>query len=281
MILKMRTRSLDVRQPRVMGILNCTPDSFSDGGRYTGIDASLSRVEQMLEEGADLIDIGGESSRPGAAEIELAEELARVIPVVTAVIKRFDCIVSVDTTKPEVMRRAIDAGAEMINDINALRSPEAIAAARDGGVAVCLMHMQGKPRTMQRSPTYRDVVSEVCDFLTERIHAAVVSGIAREKLCIDPGFGFGKTLHHNLVLLSGLGRFTQFGLPVLVGFSRKAMLGEITARRKPEARLAAGIAATTLAVFSGAAIVRTHDVAPASDAIKVVQRVLQTERKRS
>lgn len=276
MILELRSRKLDLRVPRVMGVLNCTPDSFFDGGRYRSVDKALSRVAQMVHEGAELIDIGGESSRPGAQSVEVSVELDRVLPIIEAVTSRFNVITSIDTTKPAVMREALKAGVELINDINALRAPGAVDIVRDSGAAVCLMHMQGEPRSMQQAPTYTNVVSEVVDFLTERTQVAIMAGVPREKLCIDPGFGFGKTEEHNYLLLAALERIANLGLPVAVGFSRKSMLGGPTGRR-PEDRLAAGIAAAVLALRSGASIVRTHDIAPTVDALKIVQRVNQRE----
>lgn len=260
-----------------MGILNCTPDSFFDGGRYQGVDDALYRVAQMVEEGADIVDIGGESSRPGAQSVETSAELDRVTPIIEAVASRFDVIISVDTTKPAVMHEAINAGAELINDINALRAPGAVDVVRASDIAVCLMHMKGEPRSMQLSPTYANVVEEVSNFLAERVQLAIMAGISREKLCIDPGFGFGKTEEHNYLLLAGLRHMVDSGLPVMVGFSRKSMLGGPTGHA-PEGRLAAGVAAAVLAVRSGVAIVRTHDVAPTVDALKIVRQVVQMER---
>lgn len=267
--LRLRTRALDVSRPRVMGVLNCTPDSFSDGGRFAGFDAAFAHAEQMLEEGADLIDVGGESTRPGAAPVCVAEELRRIVPVVDSLVQRFGCIVSVDTTKPEVMRAACAAGAELINDIAALRAPGALQVAAESGAGVCLMHMQGEPRTMQKAPHYDDVVGEVTAFLGARVAACVVAGIDHSHLCVDPGFGFGKRLSHNLSLLARLQALQAVGVPVLVGLSRKSMLGEVTGRSVDE-RLAAGVAAAVLAVERGAAIVRTHDVRATRDALALV-----------
>ncbi|HEU0198602.1 MAG TPA: dihydropteroate synthase [Nevskiaceae bacterium] len=267
--LRLRTRTLDLSRPCVMGILNRTPDSFADGGRFVELSAALARAEAMLEAGAAVIDVGGESTRPGAAPVPAAEELRRVVPVIEALVHRFDCVVSVDTTKPEVMRAACQVGAEWINDINALRAPGALQAAADSGAAVCLMHMQGEPRTMQVAPHYTDVVAEVRRFLAQRVEACTGAGIEHGRLCLDPGFGFGKCLPHNLSLLSHLSQLRVAGLPLLVGLSRKSMLGELTGRAVGE-RLAAGIAAAVLAVGHGAEVVRTHDVAETVDALKVV-----------
>lgn len=252
----------------VMGILNITPDSFSDGGQYHALEFALSRAEQMIAEGADILDIGGESSRPGAPGLPLREELQRVMPVLYAL---RDCgkPLSVDTYKPEVMREAIVAGADMINDINGFRAPGAIEAVRDSDCALCIMHMQSVPQTMQEQPAYADVVREVTDFLRERVSALTAAGIARERLCIDPGFGFGKTVEHNYALLkAGRQMREELGLPLLAGLSRKSMLGAVTG--KPvEQRLAGSIAGALAAVAHGADIVRVHDVVETADALKV------------
>lgn len=261
-------------QAMVMGVLNVTPDSFSDGGSWMALEAALEHAEQMLAQGVDIIDIGGESSRPGAQPLVLADELQRVMPVLFGL---RDCNkpLSVDTTKPQVMREAILAGADMINDINAFRTPGAIEAVQDSDCALCIMHMQNQPQTMQQQPDYADVVSEVIAFLQQRVAALVGAGIARERLCIDPGFGFGKTLAHNLALLHHLPRIqAELDLPLLAGLSRKSMLGAITG--KPvEHRLAASLAAALAAIERGAHIVRVHDVAETVDAIKVWQAVLK------
>lgn len=272
MRLKLRQRALDLDAPRIMGVLNRTPDSFSDGGEYLTLDAALRRVEALLGEGADLIDIGGESTRPGAAPVNEAQELDRVVMLIDALHQRFDCLLSIDTTKPAVMRAACAAGAELINDTNALRSEDALQAAAECGAGVCLMHMQGQPRTMQQAPEYQNVVGEVTDFLRQRLACCEQAGIARERLCVDPGFGFGKNLRHNLTLLARLEALTDLGVPVLVGLSRKSMLGAIC-DRDVKYRLAAGIAAAALAVEHGALIVRTHDVGATLDAVKVAWAV--------
>lgn len=257
-------------RPLVMGILNVTPDSFSDGGRFFSLDAALSHAEQMIRDGVDIIDIGGESSRPGAETLSVDEELRRVMPLLYAL---RDCgkPISIDTCKPEVMREVIEAGADMINDINGFRAPGAMAAVREGDCALCVMHMLNDPKTMQLQPEYADVVGEVTAFLQEQSKVMMQSGIARERLCIDPGFGFGKTLDHNLALLRNLSSIGQaVRLPVLAGLSRKSMLGAITGR-PVEQRLAASLAAALAAAAQGAAILRVHDVAETIDALAVWQ----------
>ncbi|KAA6186236.1 dihydropteroate synthase [Thiohalocapsa marina] len=261
-------RSLDLTVPRVMGILNVTPDSFSDGGRFFAPDKALRQVEQMLRDGADLIDIGGESTRPGSEPVSAEEECRRVVPMVSAIVARFDVPVSVDTSKPAVMRAAADAGAGLINDVCALREPGALAAAAQTGLPVCLMHMQGRPRDMQQQPRYDDVLAEVHAFLAQRLQACEAVGIPRDRLIVDPGFGFGKSLSHNLALLAGLESFSAFGVPILAGLSRKSMLGAITGREVGD-RVAASVAAALLAAQRGAQILRVHDVGPTVDALRV------------
>ncbi|MCB1738195.1 MAG: dihydropteroate synthase [Gammaproteobacteria bacterium] len=263
-------RVLDLGRPQVMGILNVTPDSFSDGGRFNGLDAALAQAERMLEAGAAIIDVGGESTRPGAADVSLDEELRRVIPVIEAIRKRFDSLVSIDTSKAEVMRQAVRAGAGLINDVRALREPGAVEAAADSDAAICLMHMQGAPRTMQTAPSYRDVVTEVGDFLKLRVAQCEAAGIARNRLMLDPGFGFGKTLDHNLTLLEQLSRLTQIGLPLLVGVSRKRMIGSLLGERPVEARVHGSVAAAVIAAMHGARVLRVHDVAETVDALAIV-----------
>jgi len=257
-------------KPLVMGILNVTPDSFSDGGRFQSLEFALSRAEEMIAEGVDMIDIGGESTRPGSPSLPLEEELRRVMPVVYA-LRDLGKPLSVDTYKPEVMREAILAGADLINDINGFRAPGALEAVADSDCALCVMHMQSNPETMQQSPAYVDVVREVTDFLRERVKAMVAAGIERQRICIDPGFGFGKTVEHNYALLRNIGAMQQeLGLPVLAGLSRKSMIGAVTG--KPlEQRLAGSIAGALAAVAHGARIVRVHDVAETVDALKVWQ----------
>jgi len=259
---------LDLSEPRVMGVLNVTPDSFSDGGRYAGFAAAVARGVAMAEEGAGIIDVGGESTRPGAAAVGVQEELERVIPVIEALAQRVTVPISVDTSKPEVMRAAIAAGAAMVNDVRALDAPGALDAVAGTGAAVCLMHMRGEPRTMQQAPEYRDVVGEVRDFLAVRLSACDAAGIATTRLCIDPGIGFGKRAEHNLALLAALDRLAAPGIPVLVGVSRKSLVGMITGRAAGD-RLAGSVALAALAVMRGAAIVRAHDVAETVDAVKV------------
>jgi dihydropteroate synthase len=254
-----------------MGIVNVTPDSFSDGGLYASTESALRHAARLIEEGADWLDIGGESTRPGGIPVSVEEELHRTMPVVQALIS-MNRLVSVDTSKPEVMRAAIKAGATMINDVNALRAPGALEAIAEGGVAACLMHMQGDPRSMQASPQYNDVVAEVKDFLRQRLDAAQAAGILPEKLVIDPGFGFGKTLNHNIELLRHLDRFTDMGVPVMVGLSRKSMLGKITGNQVGD-RIHASVAAALLAVIKGARILRVHDVKATRDALAVYNAV--------
>ena len=266
-------RQLDLSSPVVMGVLNVTPDSFSDGGRHDQVEAAVAAALRMVEDGAAVIDIGGESTRPGAVPVAADEECRRVIPVIETLRHRSDCIISIDTMKAEVMRVACRAGASIINDVNALRSPGAIAAAVDSGAAVCLMHMQGEPQTMQRAPSYVAVVDEVIDFLRARVGACLHAGIPRSRLLVDPGFGFGKRLSDNLELLARLPELASLGLPMLVGMSRKGMLGQLTGREVGD-RLAAGTAAASIAVLHGALIVRSHDVAATVDAIKVGKAVL-------
>lgn len=260
-----------------MGVLNVTPDSFSDGGRFLSLEFALSRAEEMLADGVDLIDIGGESSRPGAPSVALGEELRRVMPVIYA-LRDLGKPLSIDTTKPDVMREAIIAGADMINDINGFRSPGALAAVRDSDCGLCVMHMQQTPATMQQQPRYQDVVQEVGDFLLERVEALAAAGIARERICIDPGFGFGKTLEHNVTLLRGLADIERrVGRPVLAGLSRKSMIGSLTGR-PIEQRLAGSLAGALAAVAHGAKIVRVHDVAETVDAFKVWQAATSDSR---
>ncbi len=267
-------RPLDLSHPRVMGILNVTPDSFSDGGRFLALEAALDQARAMAAAGAAVIDVGGESTRPGAAPVSEAEELERVIPVIEVLHREIDLPISVDTSKPAVMREAVRAGAGLINDVNALRAPGALETAAEAGVPVCLMHMQGEPRTMQQNPSYRDVVAEVRDFLAERIAACEAAGISAECLLVDPGFGFGKTLDHNLTLLRRLQELTSLGRPLLVGLSRKSMLGTLTGR-PVEQRQAASVAAAVLAAERGAAIIRVHDVAETVDALAVTRAVME------
>lgn len=267
------SQRLDLSVTRVMGILNVTPDSFSDGGRHNQFDAALYRCEQMLAEGASLIDVGGESTRPGAKAVSVAEELDRVVPVVEALRARFDVVVSMDTSTPEVMRAGAAVGAGLINDVRALRRPGALEAAAETGLAVCLMHMQGEPGDMQSAPHYQDLLAEVNAFLAERMAAARAAGIAEQALLIDPGFGFGKTLAHNLELFARLPAVAPLTRPLLVGVSRKSMIGNAL-QRPVEQRLAGGLALASLAVTLGARIIRTHDVMQTLDAVRMTEAVL-------
>jgi dihydropteroate synthase len=274
MQLRLASRSIDLSRPLIMGILNVTPDSFSDGGRFATLDAAVRQAEQMTAEGAAIIDVGGESTRPGAAAVSAREEIARVVPVIEAIAGRFEVAISVDTGKPEVMRAAVAAGAAIVNDVYALRRHGALETAAALDVSVCLMHMQGEPRTMQENPRYGDVTGEVAAFLAERAAACVDAGIDRDRIAVDPGFGFGKTAQHNVVMLANLARIGQIGLPLVVGLSRKNTLGKLTGR-PVEGRLPAGIAAAVLAVERGAHIVRTHDVGATLDAMKVTAAVMR------
>ncbi|MGZ8320969.1 MAG: dihydropteroate synthase [Telluria sp.] len=254
----------------VMGILNITPDSFSDGGRFQSLEFALSHAEEMIANGADMIDIGGESTRPGSPAVPLDEELRRVIPAVYA-LRDLGIPLSVDTYKPEVMREAVLAGADMINDINGFRAPGALEAVVDSDCGLCIMHMQRDPGTMQQNPQYSDVVGEVIAFLRQRVDDMVAAGVDRKRICVDPGFGFGKSVEHNYALLSNIGKIKQeLGLPVLAGVSRKSMIGAVTG--KPiEQRLAGSLAGALAGVAHGARIVRVHDVAETVDALKVWQ----------
>ena len=261
-----------------MGILNVTPDSFSDGGRFEDVARALDHARAMLADGADIVDVGGESTRPGAAAVDEATEIARVLPVIEA-LAREGALVSVDTMKPAVMRAALAAGAAMVNDVRALQAPGALEAVAASGAAVCLMHMRGTPASMQQAPEYGDVVAEVRDFLAARAQACEDAGIARERIVVDPGFGFGKTRAHNLELLDRLGELATLGYPVLAGWSRKSTLGAITGRGEEE-RLAASVAAAVLAVERGASIVRVHDVRETVDAVAVAQAVATSRRER-
>ncbi len=266
---------LDLRTPQVMGVLNTTPDSFSDGGDYyrgerLQLDLALARAEQMLEEGAAIIDVGGESTRPGAQPVSEQQELDRVVPVVEAIVSRLDAPVSVDTSTPEVMRQSAAAGAALINDVRALQREGALEAAADTGLPICLMHMQGEPATMQDHPQYDRVLDTVRGFFDARIRACVAAGISRDQLLLDPGFGFGKSLAHNLTLLRELASFQDYHLPVLVGLSRKSMMGPLLGREVSE-RLPGSLALALEAVSRGATLVRTHDVAATLDVIRVHQ----------
>jgi len=276
MLLNCGSKTLDLTRPLVMGILNVTPDSFSDGGRFNTLDAAVDHAHQLVEEGAAILDIGGESTRPGADAVPVEEELRRVLPVVERLVSYgIRAVLSVDTNKPQVMRAVAAAGADLINDVSGLTQPGALEAAASTGCAVCLMHMKGEPRTMQLSPHYDDVVGEVRGFLQHRVRACIEAGIGIDRLLIDPGFGFGKTREHNLELLRRLRELVIYpepsraadAIPLLVGLSRKSMLGAITGR-VPEERVYGSIALAVIAVLNGARIVRAHDVAATVDAIK-------------
>lgn len=262
-------RILRLDRPLVMGIVNVTPDSFSDGGAHDTTDAAVAHALRLVEEGADLLDIGGESTRPGAAEVETEEELRRVLPVIGRLAAQVAVPISIDTSKPKVMRAAVQAGAGMINDVCGLRREGALDAAAALGVPVVLMHMQGEPRSMQAAPQYDDVVGQVHRFLAERIFAAEMAGIPKQRIVVDPGFGFGKDTAHNLQLLAQFERFVELGVPVLAGLSRKRSIGELTGRDVPADRMAGSVAAHLIAAQRGAAIVRVHDVAATVDALKV------------
>ena len=266
-------RVLKLDRTRVMGIVNVTPDSFSDGGAHASTDAAVAHGLALAAQGADILDVGGESTRPGAAPVPLEEELRRVVPVIERLVRETALPVSVDTRKPEVMRAAVQAGAGMVNDVGALRGDGALETAAALGVPVVLMHMLGEPGSMQDDPRYDDVVAEVHRFLAERIFAAELAGIARKNIVVDPGFGFGKTTGHNVLLLAGLERFAELGVPLLAGLSRKRSIGELTGRAVPGERVAGSVAAHLLAAQRGAAIVRVHDVAATVDALKVWEAV--------
>jgi dihydropteroate synthase len=262
-------RALKFDRPRVLGIVNVTPDSFSDGGEHDSVDAAVAHGLRLAGEGADVLDVGGESTRPGAQEVAVEEELRRVVPVIERLARESGVPVSVDTSKPEVMRAAVAAGAGMINDVRALRREGALEAAAELGVPVVLMHMRGEPGAMQDAPEYDDVVADVHRFLAERIFAAEMAGIERRRIVADPGFGFGKTLEHNMALLAQLARFSELGVPVLAGLSRKRSIGDLTGRDDARDRVFGSVAAALIAAQRGAMLLRVHDVAATVDAIKV------------
>ncbi|WP_158012168.1 dihydropteroate synthase [Salinivibrio kushneri] len=261
--------TLSLTRPVIMGVLNVTPDSFSDGGQFQHCDKAVERAMQMLADGATILDIGGESTRPGAADVDEQDEINRVVPVIEAIREQSDCWISIDTSKAAVMRAAVNAGANLINDVRALQAPGALEAAADLQVPVCIMHMQGQPRTMQAAPDYQDVVGDVKAFLAARIEACTEAGIRRQNIILDPGFGFGKTLAHNYQLLADLDAFHDFGLPVLAGMSRKSMIYKIL-EKTPQDILGGSLACATLAAAKGAQIIRVHDVKETADALKVV-----------
>jgi dihydropteroate synthase len=281
-VLDCNGRPLTLDRPRVVGIINVTPDSFSDGGQFADLESAVAHGVRLAEEGADMLDVGGESTRPGAADVSVEDELQRVIPVIEQLVTRTSLPIAVDTSKPEVMRAAVAAGAGMVNDIYGLRREGALDAVAELRVPVCLMHMQGEPRSMQDAPHYDDVVGEVHRFLTDRLFACELAGIDRRKVMVDPGFGFGKDLEHNLALLRKLERFSDLGSGVYVGLSRKSMIGTLTGHTDPADRAAGSVAAALIAVQRGARMVRVHDVAATVDALKVwhaVQSGDQPERK--
>lgn len=270
MLLRCASHTLDLTTPVVMGILNVTPDSFSDGGRFAHRDRAIEHALAMIEAGAGIIDVGGESTRPGADAVDAEEEIRRVVPVVEALRARASAVpISVDTSKAAVIRAAVGAGAAMINDVRALRDDGALQAAAEGAAAVCLMHMQGEPRTMQANPRYGDIVGEVREFLAARVAACEAVGIGRERIAIDPGIGFGKRIDHNLALLAALPQLAKLGLPILIGVSRKSMFATLLGRAV-DARMAGGLAVATASALAGAHILRVHDVAETVDAVKVV-----------
>jgi dihydropteroate synthase len=276
MILNCAGKPLDLTHPQVMGILNVTPDSFSDGGEYIATDAALAQARKMVADGAGIIDVGGESTRPGAVLVSVEEEIARVVPVIQAIRSELDIPISIDTSKPEVMRAAIQAGAGLINDVCALQVEGAMQAAVDCNVPVCLMHSQGNPQTMQNDPQYDDVVADVITFLLERTAACEQAGIARDLLILDPGFGFGKRATHNLLLMKHLSRFMALDLPVLVGVSRKSMIGSLL-KVSVEERLAASLSLAAISVWQGAKIIRSHDVLETVQAIMMCDHVMKVK----
>ena len=261
---------ISLSQPQVMGILNVTPDSFSDGGKHSTVQQAVDHALKMIEQGATFIDIGGESTRPGAPDVSLQEELDRTIPVIEALAKQSDCVISIDTSKAEVMTAAVNAGAGLINDVRALTGEGALEAAAYTDVPVCLMHMQGQPRTMQQDPTYDDVVKDVSAFLEHRVQACVDAGIDESRILLDPGYGFGKTLEHNYALVKYLPNIMDLGYPVLVGMSRKSMIGNLLNRNVDE-RLAGSISLATIVAQMGAQIIRVHDVQETADAVNIVK----------
>jgi len=269
--------TLNLTFPQVMGILNVTPDSFSDGGRHNNLDLAIKHAHEMIDAGATILDIGGESTRPGAAEVSDDEELSRVVPVVEALARRFDVWLSVDTSKASVIRESAAAGVHLINDIRSLQEPGAMQAAAAAGLPVCLMHMQGDPKTMQQSPHYDDLIAEVDGYFVQHIAQCLEAGIAKDKLLLDPGFGFGKNLHHNYELLARLAEFHHFGLPLLVGMSRKSMIGQLL-HVSPEQRVAGSIACAVIAAMQGAQIVRVHDVKETVQAMRIVEATLSAKK---
>ena len=270
-----RGRVLELSEPVIMGIVNVTPDSFSDGGQFFNTTAALNHAMQLLDEGATILDIGGESTRPGAPDVSLEDELQRVIPLINAIRKQSDCVISIDTSKAEVMRQAIEAGADIVNDVRALQEPGAVeVVAQYPDVVVCLMHMQGQPRSMQNAPHYDDLASEINDFFNQRIAACEAAGIKQSQLILDPGFGFGKTLKHNYQILAQFNDYAQLGLPLLAGLSRKSMIGNLL-NRDTKDRLAGSLAGALIAAQNGAHIIRVHDVRETADVLGVYQACKQ------
>ncbi|EKN4706278.1 dihydropteroate synthase [Yersinia ruckeri] len=276
MHLTVRDLTLDLSHPQVMGILNVTPDSFSDGGRHNNLENALHHAQAMITAGAKLIDVGGESTRPGAAEVSEQEELDRVIPVVEALAKRFEIFISVDTSKASVMTESANAGAHLINDIRSLQEPGALDAAAATGLPICLMHMQGQPQSMQQSPHYDDLLADVNRFFADNIERCGAAGIAKSKLLLDPGFGFGKNLAHNYQLLARLAEFHHFGRPLLVGMSRKSMIGQLL-NIPPQQRVIGSVACAVIAAMQGAQIIRVHDVKETVEAMRIVEATLSAK----
>ncbi|MFI8414971.1 dihydropteroate synthase [Serratia sp. NPDC078593] len=276
MQLSVRNMAFDLSHPRVMGILNVTPDSFSDGGKHNSLNDALLHAHALISAGATMIDVGGESTRPGAAEVSEEEEMARVVPVVEAIARRFEVFISVDTSKPGVIRESAKAGAHLINDVRSLQEPGALAAAVESALPVCLMHMQGEPRTMQQAPHYDDLMSDVQAFFQHHIERCTAAGIAKDKLLLDPGFGFGKNLAHNYQLLARLSEFHHFGLPLLVGMSRKSMIGQLL-NVPPEQRVIGSVACAVIAAMQGAQVIRVHDVKETVEAMRVVEATLSAK----
>ncbi|MEZ8632767.1 dihydropteroate synthase [Vibrio lentus] len=270
MILQANNKTLLLNRPHVMGILNVTPDSFSDGGQFNSLEKALQQAERMIKAGVSIIDIGGESTRPGAPEVTLEDELSRVIPAIKAIRANFDVWISIDTSKAEVMRQAVEAGADLINDVRALQEPGALEAAAQAQVPVCLMHMKGQPRTMQANPSYDDVFTDVEDFLKERVEACESVGIPKERLILDPGFGFGKTIEHNYHLLAHLEKFHTLGLPILAGISRKSMIFKLL-DKAPADCMVGSVTCATIAAMKGAQIIRVHDVEDTLEAMKIIE----------
>lgn len=272
MKLQSGTKTLDLSTPIIMGILNATPDSFSDGGKFNRYETACQHADEMIKQGSKIIDVGGESTRPNAPEVSLEDELSRVIPVIKH-LSRKDIWISVDTSKAEVMRQAVEAGANIINDVRALQESQSIYVAADLGVPVCLMHMQGTPETMQQNPSYDNVIEDICQFFERRIEACLQAGIKMNNIILDPGFGFGKNLEHNLQILAHQKQFQRFGLPVLIGLSRKSMFDKLLGGRNTEQRLAGSLAGAMLSVQKGAHIIRVHDVMETADVLSVLQAV--------